>query len=144
MTVKKGDKVKVEYTGSFDDGTVFDSTEKHGQLLEFEVGAGQVIKGFDNAVEGMEKGQEKKIRIEPKDAYGDRNPAMIKRIPREKFPKEKEPQKGMMLALVAPDGMQIPVMVEEVTDKEVVIDINHPLAGKKLNFKIKLSEVEEA
>lgn len=144
MTAKKGDKVKVEYTGSFDDGTVFDSTERHGQLLEFEVGAGQVIRGFDNAIEGMEKGQEKKIRIEPKDAYGDRNPAMVKRIPREKFPKEKEPQKGMMLALVAPDGMQIPVRVEEVTDNEVVIDINHPLAGKTLNFKIKLIEAEEA
>ena len=94
MPVKSGDKVKVDYTGSFEDGTVFDTSEGK-QPLEFTAGEGKVIKGFDNAVIGMEKGEEKEIKIEPKDAYGDHNPKMLKKIPRENIPKEPEPKKGM-------------------------------------------------
>ncbi len=139
MAVKNGDKIKVEYTGTLDDGTVFD-TSKEKEPLEFEVGSGQIIKGFDEAVVGMEKGEEKSIKIESKDAYGDPNPELTKKIPREHLPKEQELKPGMMLRLKTPDGRQIPAKITEVTDKEITIDLNHPLAGKSLNFKVKIVE----
>ena len=139
MAVKKGDKIKVEYTGTLDDGTVFD-TSKEKEPLEFEVGSGQIIKGFDEAVVGMEKGEEKSIKIESKDAYGDPNPELTKKIPREHLPKEQELKPGMMLRLKTPDGRQIPAKITGVTDKEITIDLNHPLAGKSLNFKVKIVE----
>ena len=138
MPVEKGNKVKVEYTGTFEDGTVFDASEKHGKPLEFEVGAGQVIKGFDEAVVGMEKGEEKEITLQPAEAYGDVNPEMQKEIPRENLPKDQEPKEGMMLALGLPNGQQMPAKIVKVDDKNVTIDLNHPLAGKVLKFKIKV------
>ena len=141
MTIKKGDKVKIEYTGKFEDGTVFDSSEKHGQPLEFEVGAGQMIPGFDNAVVGMKKGEEKEITIKPADAYGEHNPQLMKKVPREAIAGLKDPKPGMMLGLTTPDGKQFAVKIAEITDKEVTIDLNHPLAGKTLKFKIKVVDV---
>ena len=141
MAVKKGDKIKVEYTGSLEDGTVFDSSEKQGKPLEFEVGSGQIIKGFDEALIGMEKGQEKEIKIEPADAYGQHNPQLIKKLPKDKFPTDKEIKPNMMLVLGTPDGRQIPTKVMDVTDSEITLDLNHPLAGKTLTFKIKVVEV---
>ncbi|MHA1209372.1 MAG: FKBP-type peptidyl-prolyl cis-trans isomerase [Candidatus Freyarchaeota archaeon] len=138
MPVKKGDRVKVEYIGMFDDGTVFDSSEGKSPL-EFEAGSGQIIKGFDEAVIGMEKGEEKEFKIEPKDAYGERNPELVRKIPRDQLPPEA--QAGMLLMLRTPDGMQIPAEITEVTDEEVTIDLNHPLAGKNLNFKIKIVDI---
>lgn len=142
MPVKKGDKVKVDYTGTFDDGTVFDSSTHgdHSHPLEFEAGAGMVIKGFDDAVIGMEKGDEKEIHLEPKDAYGDPNPQLVQKVPRDQLP-EQELKAGMTLAMKTPEGQQIPITIKEVNDKEATLDMNHPLAGKKLNFKIKLVEV---
>lgn len=141
MPIKNGDKVKVEYTGSFEDGTIFDSTEKHGKPLEFEVGAGRVIKGFENALIGMKKGKEKKIKLKPAEAYGDHNPQLIKKIPREQLPKDKELKPGMLLIMGLPNGSQFPVKIIEVTEQEVTLDLNHPLAGKILNFKIKVVEI---
>jgi len=141
MAIKEGDKVKIEYEGKLDDGTVFDSSEKHGKPLEFEVGAGQVIKGFNDAVIGMEKDEEKEIKLEPKEAYGDNNPELVKKVPRDKMPKEPEPQPGMMLMMGLPDGKQIPAKITEVGDTEVTLDLNHPLAGQNLHFKIKIVEV---
>lgn len=141
MTAKKGNKVKVEYTGTFDDGTVFDSSEKHGKPLEFELGKGMVIKGFDDAIEGMKEGEEKEISLESKEAYGDHNPDLIKKVPREQLPQDKEVKAGMMLAVGLPNGQQLPATITEVGEKEVTIDMNHPLAGKKLNFKLKLAEI---
>jgi len=141
MPVKKGDKIKVEYEGKLEDGTVFDSSEKHGQPLEFEVGSGQLIKGFDDAVIGMEKGEEKEIKLQPKDAYGDHNPQLIKKIPRDKLPEDQEPKPGMMLMINLPNGARIPANIKEVTDKEITIDVNHPLAGKVLIFKIKVVDI---
>ena len=141
MPVKQGDKGNVEYTGTFDDGTVFDSSEKHGKALEIEVGAKQVIKGFDDALVGMEKGEEKDIKLKPTEAYGDYNPELIKKIPREQLPKEHEPKEGMMLVMGLPNGAQIPAKIKEVTDKEITVDLNHPLCGKTLNFKIKVADI---
>jgi FKBP-type peptidyl-prolyl cis-trans isomerase 2 len=137
MAIKKGDKIKVHYTGKLDDGTVFDSSQGK-EPLEFEAGSGKVIKGFDEAVIGMNIGEEKEIKLKPEDAYGEPNPELLKKIARDKLPKEPEPQVGMMLALKSPDGQQIPARISEVTDKDVTIDLNHPLAGKNLNFNIKV------
>lgn len=141
MTMKDGSKVKIEYEGKLEDGTVFDSSKTHGQPLEFEIGAKQVIPGFENAVKEMKKGEEKEITLEPKDAYGDPNPALVKKLPREQLPKDQEVKPGMMLGITLPSGKQFPAVIKEVDDKEVTIDMNHPLAGKKLIFKLKLIEV---
>lgn len=141
MSVKKGDKVKVEYKGTLEDGTLFDSSEAHGQPLEFEVGSGQLIKGFDDAVIGMEKGEEKEIKLQPSDAYGEHNPELVKKFPKEQFPKEKELKPGMILLIKLPNEIQVPVRIAEVTDDEISLDLNHPLAGKVLIFKIKVVEI---
>jgi FKBP-type peptidyl-prolyl cis-trans isomerase 2 len=138
MSIKKGDKIKVEYTGTFEDGKVFDSSEKHGKPLEFTVGAGQMIKGFDEAVIGMEKGEGKEITLQPQDAYGESRPEMIQKFPRDQFPKDNEPSVGMMLMLRTPEGQQMMATIKEVTDKEITLDLNHPMAGKVLNFKLKV------
>jgi peptidylprolyl isomerase len=141
MSVKKGDKIKVEYTGTLEDGTLFDSSEAHGQPLEFEVGSGQLIKGFDDAVIGMEIGEEKEIKLQPSEAYGEHNPELVKKVPKEQFPKEKELKPGMILLIKLPNEIQVPVRIAEVTDDEIALDLNHPLAGKVLIFKIKVVEI---
>ena len=141
MPIKNGDKVKIEYTGTLDDGTVFDSSKMHDSLLEFEVGAKQVIKGFENAIIGMEKGEEKNVILQPKDAYGYPDEKLIKNVPKDKMPHGDEIKPGMLLGLNLPNGMQVPARVVDITDAEVIIDLNHPLAGKVLNFKIKAVDV---
>jgi FKBP-type peptidyl-prolyl cis-trans isomerase 2 len=140
MAVEKGNKVKVDYTGTLEDGTVFDTSDGK-QPLEYESGSGQLIKGFDSAVVGMEKGEEKEITLKPEESYGEHNPQMIQKLPREQLPKDKEPKKGMALMLKSPDGKQFPARIAEVTDKEVELDLNHPLAGKTLKFKIKVLDI---
>jgi FKBP-type peptidyl-prolyl cis-trans isomerase 2 len=137
MTTKKGDKVKVEYKGTLDDGTVFDTSEGRAPL-EFEVGAGQVIPGFDKAVIGMKKGEKKKVSIKPSEAYGEVDPSLIKKIPKQALPKKIEPKKGMVLALRSPNGRQMPAKIVKVGKDEVTLDLNHSLAGKTLNFEIKV------
>lgn len=141
MAVKDGDKIKVEYTGTLEDGSVFDSSKTHNEPLEFEVGGGQIIKGFDDAVKGMGKGDEKDIKLKPADAYGDPNPQLVQKVPKDQLPKEAEVKVGMTLGMSLPNGQQIPARVTEVEDTEVTIDINHPLAGKTLNFKIKVVDI---
>jgi len=140
MTIEQGKKVKIEYTGTLEDGTVFDSSEKHGKPLEFEIGAKQVIKGFEDAITGMEVGEEKEITLKPEEAYGPYNDQMIKKIPKDKLPPEPEPKAGMMLMIGLPDGQQMPAKIVEVGDADITLDLNHPLAGKVLNFKLKLVE----
>lgn len=133
---KNGDTVRVHYTGRLESGEVFDSSEG-GEPLEFEVGSGQVIAGFDENVEGMSVGDEKTITIEPENAYGERREELIGKVERSGINLEGEPQVGMELALQLPDGQQIPVVITEVTDESVTFDANHPLAGRKLIFDIK-------
>jgi FKBP-type peptidyl-prolyl cis-trans isomerase 2 len=140
MPVKKGDKVKVEYTGTLEDGTVFDSSAKHGKPLEFEVGAKQVIKGFDEAVQGMEKEEEKEVKLPPAEAYGEPNQKLVQEVPLDKLPKEQELKVGMMLMVTLPNGSKLPAKIIEVTKDKAKLDLNHPLAGKTLNFKLKLIE----
>lgn len=141
MTAKSGDRVKIEYTGTLDDGTVFDSSSNHGRPLEFQVGSGQVIKGFDDAILGMKEGEEKQFRILPTDAYGEHDPTLIQKVPREIFPADAELVPGLLFEAGLPTGEKVPAMIKAVEEGIVSVDLNHPLAGKNLNFKIKLTEI---
>jgi len=141
MEVKKGNKIKIHYTGTLDNGQVFDSSEGR-EPLEFEAGSGKVIKGFDAAVIGMKKDEEKEITIKPEDAYGERNEELKQKIPREKMNIPGEIKPGMTLAVTAPDGQQFPVVVAGVEEENIIIDLNHPLAGQNLTFKIKVIDIQ--
>lgn len=143
MKVKKGDVVAVEYEGKFEDGTVFDKSNHgdHSHPLEFKVGSGMVVVGFDKAVEGMEKGEEKEITLNPEEGYGQRRDELKQKIPRNALPADQEPKKGMTLVIGTPQGQQVPVNILEVNDSEITIDLNHPLAGKVLIFKIKVVDI---
>lgn len=140
MSLKEGSKVKIEYTGTLEDGTVFDSSERHGQPLEFEIGKKQVIPGFEAAVIDLAVGEEKEITIPPSEAYGELNDQLMQKVPRDKLPKEQEPKEGMLLMMKTPDGQQFPAKIVKVEETEITLDLNHPLAGKTLKFKIKLVE----
>ncbi len=140
MVVEKNNTIKVEYTGSFEDGEVFDASEKHGQPLEFEAGEGMVVPGFDNAVIGMDVGEEKEVTLKPEEAYGMPTDEAIQKVPKDKFPAEAE--EGMMIGVPLPNGQQIPAKIAKIDDKEVTIDMNHPMAGKTLVFKIKIVSIE--
>ncbi len=136
---QKGDTVRVHYTGRLADGQVFDSSEG-GEPLEFKLGTGQVIPGFEEAVIGMRVGEEKRVEIDPEDAYGPRRDGLVTSLSREvaRFPEE--PKVGDSFLLPLQDGTQHPVTVTEVTDTHVTIDGNHPLAGQKLIFDVELIE----
>lgn len=140
MPIQKGNKVKVDYEGRFESGEVFDSSKHgdHSHPLEFEVGSGQVIKGFDDAVIGMEKGEEKEFKIAPKEAYGEPDQRLIQKVPKSMLPPGQQPKEGMMLILQGPNGGQIPARIKEVESDTITLDLNHPLAGKTLIFKIKV------
>ncbi|UCE36739.1 MAG: peptidylprolyl isomerase [Thermoplasmata archaeon] len=139
MSIKKGDIIRVEFEGRFDDGVVFDSSKINGEPLEFEVGIGYMLPGFEKAVIGMENGEEKEFKIKPEDAYGEHNPQLILKAPRERVPEHIRP--GMILITTLPAGMQIPVKILDVTEQWITVDINHPLAGKVLNFKVKIVDI---
>ncbi|MBD3314069.1 peptidylprolyl isomerase [Candidatus Woesearchaeota archaeon] len=141
MEVKKGSKVKVSYTGTLDDGQVFDTSEGK-EPLEFEVGAGMIIPGFEQGVMGMKEGEEKEIKIEAKDAYGERDENNVQAIPKDQVDVGQEVKEGMTLAVQAPNGQKVPVKVTKVDDQNVFIDMNHPLAGKNLSFKVKVEGIE--
>jgi peptidylprolyl isomerase len=142
MTIKKGDKVKIEYTGKLTDGAVFDASEGK-EPLKFEVGAGEVIPGFDKAVEGMKKDEDKTFTLSVEEAYGPVRPELLQEFPKDKLPTEPEPKEGMMLVMQAPNGQQVPAKIAKVDGDKVIIDINHPLAGKELTFDIKVVGVNE-
>jgi peptidylprolyl isomerase len=146
MKAEKGMIVKLHYEGKFENGELFDSSKQgeHEHPLEFEVGAGMVVKGFDKAVEGMDVGEKKEFTVKPEEGYGERNDELKQKIPREVLPKEQEPKAGMMLVAQAPTGQKMPVKILEVSDKEITVDMNHPLAGKTLVFNIEILEVRKA
>jgi len=139
MAVEKGNKVKIEYEGTLADGSVFDSSKNHGQPLEFEVGSGMVIKGFDDSVMGMEKDEEKTVTIEADNAYGQQNDQLIRKIPKDQMPAEIK--EDMVIGVTLANGQQIPAKVMKIEESEVTLDLNHPLAGKDLTFKIKVVEI---
>jgi peptidylprolyl isomerase len=135
--VKNGDHVRVHYTGRLEGGQVFDSS-RDGDPLEFTVGAGEVIPGFDEALRGMKVGESKTVEIESEDAYGPRRDSLVATIERANAQFPVEPQVGMNLALPLQDGNQLEVVITEVSDTHVTIDGNHPLAGEKLIFDLEL------
>jgi len=137
---KPGDQVSVHYTGKLDSGEVFDSSAGRNPI-RFELGTGQVIPGFDRAVEGMAVGEKRDIRIEPEDAYGQPNDELLVDVARTQLPSGMEPAVGMPLQLQTNDGEQRVVRVAEVTDDKVTLDMNHPLAGQALNFELELVEI---
>ena len=137
----KGNTVKVHYTGTLTDETVFDSSRER-EPIEFTVGAGQMIAGFDAAVEGMKVGEAKKITIPTDEAYGPVSPEAMFKVPKEQLPQGMEPQVGMQLEAAQEDGRKQMLVVAEVHETEVTLDANHPLAGKDLVFDIELMEVK--
>jgi len=138
--VKSGDKVKVHYHGRLTDGQTFDKSEGR-EPLEFEVGSGMVIKGFDDGVTGMSVGDKKTINIPFNEAYGPKNPDMIIDMPKDRFPKDIELEIGMPLAMSDGQGQQFEVIVTQLKEESVVLDANHPLAGQDLIFDLELIEI---
>jgi len=135
--VKAGDTVKVHYHGRLTDGTTFDSSEGRTPL-EFEVGSGMVIKGFDDGLLGMTVGEKKTIEIPVGDAYGEKDPQMLMDFPIDRFPPDMKPEAGMRLNMTNGSGQQIPVVIVDVKDDSVILDANHPLAGEDLVFDLEL------
>jgi FKBP-type peptidyl-prolyl cis-trans isomerase 2 len=138
--VKKGDTVKVHYHGKLTDGSTFDSSEGR-EPLEFEVGSGQVIPGFDDGVTGMAIGEKKTILIPADEAYGQKQEDMIMEFPKERFPEDMVPEAGMQLNMSNGQGQNFPVVIVEVKDTVVILDANHPLAGEDLTFDLELVEI---
>lgn len=139
--VKKGDQVSVHYTGKLTNGEQFDSSTGRDPL-SFTVGAGQMIKGFDDAVVGMEVGEKKVVSISPKEAYGEKNDEAIIEFPKANVPAEMALEVGMKLQLQDQSGRPFPVVVSEIKDEVIVLDANHELAGKELVFDIELVEIK--
>ncbi|CTQ61328.1 FKBP-type peptidyl-prolyl cis-trans isomerase [Roseibium album] len=137
---KSGDTVQLHYKGTLDDGSVFDSSEGR-EPLEFTVGSGQIIPGLDREIAGMKVGDEKTVRIEPEDAYGPSDPAARQTVPRATIPTNIPLEVGLQLQAQTENGQTMSVTVVEISDDEVVMDANHPLAGKALTFEIQLTGI---
>jgi peptidylprolyl isomerase len=138
--VKSGDTVKVHYHGKLTDGTTFDSSEGR-EPLEFEVGSGAVIAGFDQGVTGMSIGDKKTIQIPVDDAYGPKQEDLLMEFPRDRFPGDMAPEVGMQLNMSNGSGQNFPVVIREVREDVVVLDANHPLSGEDLVFDLELVEI---
>ena len=141
--VEKGNKIKVQYVGTLNNGEKFDSSHDRGQTLDFEVGSGQMIKGFDEGVIGMEVGESKTLQLKPEDAYGLRNEEAQTEVPREALPQDFNPQIGETVQGQTVDGRPILAKVKELLEDKVILDLNHPLAGEELNFQVDLVEIEK-
>ena len=137
---QKGDTVKVHYVGKLKNGEVFDSSYDR-EPLEFTIGGGQLIKGFDNAVEGMEEGEKKTVTIPADEAYGPYREDMIIEVGKENLPEGLEPQVNQQLYMEDAQGQTLIVTVTEVLENSIKIDANHPLAGKDLVFDIELISI---
>ena len=137
---KSGDTVRIHYTGTLDDGTQFDSSAGRDPL-EFALGGGQVIPGFDRAVEGMTVGESKSVTIPPEQAYGERHEQLVQQVPKSALPEDMKPEVGMQLQSQSPDGQVMNLVVTEVEEATITVDANHPLAGQALTFAIELVEI---
>ena len=141
MAIKKGDIIKVEYEGRLEDRTIFDSTElQGGEPLKFEVGSSMLIQGFDKSVIDKNVGDSYEITLSASEAYGEIDPLLVQTVNIDELPKDLDPEPGMMLGVGDANGTHSMAWVKEVDEKFIKIDMNHPLAGKTLNFKIKILE----
>jgi len=141
VQAKDGDTVKVQYTGTLEDGSIFD-TSVGGEPIEFTLGQGQLIPGFEKAVIGMKVGESKTVNIPVDDAYGPYRDDLVAVVAREELPEGMNPVVGQQLQVTEADGTIIIVTVIKVAETTITIDANHPLAGKNLTFEIKLVEIE--
>ncbi|GGH75011.1 MAG: peptidylprolyl isomerase [Bacteroidetes bacterium] len=139
-TAKANDKVRVHYTGKLNSGEIFDSSVDR-EPLEFTVGAGQMIAGFDAAVDGMEVNEKKTVTLSPEQAYGPVNQELYHKVERSQLPADLKPEVGQILVAGSPDGREMQVKVHEVQEEAIIIDANHPLAGQELTFDIQLVEI---
>lgn len=137
---QSGDTVRVHYTGKLEDGSVFDSSLKR-EPLEFQLGQGRVIAGFEKAVVGLAPGETKVVEIPADEGYGQRREEMVVSVNRQDLPPEISPKVGQQLQITQPDGSPVPVRVVEVSDEAIKLDANHPLAGKNLTFELQLLEI---
>ncbi len=136
-----GNVVEVHYVGTFDDGTEFDSSHSRGETISFKIGAGQMIAGFDDAVIGMEVGDVKDVSISPENAYGEHVSDHVKTYPRSVFPPEVQLSEGVSVAGQNEMGQQMIAKVVKLEGNDVVLDFNHPMAGKNLNFNIEMVNI---
>ncbi|MEX2527142.1 MAG: peptidylprolyl isomerase [Gemmatimonadota bacterium] len=136
----EGNTVRVHYTGTLQDGTVFDTSRKR-EPIEFTLGGGQVIPGFDEAVSGMTVGEKETATIPADQAYGPRQDELVLTVPRSNLPDGLSPEPGDQLQMTTQDGQAVPVKVAEVQDDAVILDANHPLAGEDLTFELELVEI---
>lgn len=139
----EGKKVKVHYRGTLDDGSVFDSSYDRNEPLEFTCMAGQMIAGFDQAVRDMEVGQVTDVRLPPEEAYGPHRDDLVQTLNFEQLPGAKELSVGDRVMLTSPTGQPFPATVVDKDEKTITFDLNHEMAGKALNFRIELLEVED-
>ncbi|MGI9248938.1 MAG: FKBP-type peptidyl-prolyl cis-trans isomerase [Woeseiaceae bacterium] len=137
---KSGDTVRIHYRGTLGDGTEFDSSAGRDPL-EFALGGGQVIPGFDSAVDGMSVGDSKTVTISPEEAYGPRHEQLVQQVPRSTLPEDMEPAVGMQLQSQSPDGQVMNLVITEIEDESITLDANHPLSGQALTFAIELVEI---
>lgn len=138
--VENGIFVSVDYKGTLEDGQVFDSS--HGrQPLEIQIGAGQLIKGFENELMGMALNGKKVFTLAPKDAYGQRDETLTQSFPRSEVPPGMNPQVGMTIGLTTPEGHQVPARIVHLDDEKLTMDLNHPLAGESLTFEIEVVDI---
>ncbi|MEO0400876.1 MAG: peptidylprolyl isomerase [Pseudomonadota bacterium] len=140
VAIKDGDTVRIHYTGTLLDGSVFDSSDGRDPL-EFVVGSGHIISGLDVALPGMEAGEKKIVKIACDQAYGPINPAMRQGVPRDAIHDEIPLEVGVQLQMQTPQGQPMPVTVVEINEEEVMLDANHPLAGKDLTFDFEVVSV---
>jgi len=139
-TLKNGDSVKVHYTGTLEDGRVFD-TSKGRDPLEFKAGDGQIITGFENAILGMKVGETRDFEVSPDEAYGHRQEEMVLEVPVGEFPDHIAPKIGMRLQLKQQQGSPLEVVITDISNEAVTLDGNHPLAGQTLHFQVELLEI---
>jgi len=143
-TATQGDSVQVHYRGTLNDGTLFDSSHDRGEPISFTVGAGQMIQGFDDAVYGMTVGEVKNITLTPDEAYGDTDPDAITQLDKSTFPEGFGFNDGDKIPLSGPGGAHFIGTITEIRDDDITVDLNHPMAGKDLNFEIELVEIGES
>ena len=141
-TAQQGHTVNVHYTGTLDSGDVFDSSRER-EPLEFTVGGGQVIPGFDRAVEGLGVGESRQVRLEPDEAYGQPREDLVVEVPREQFPPEGTPEVGQQVQVQVAPGQHRVARIADVGDEAIVLDLNHPLAGQALTFDVELVGIKD-
>jgi FKBP-type peptidyl-prolyl cis-trans isomerase SlpA len=139
--VKADDTVQVHYTGKLEDGNVFDSSRER-EPLEFTLGQGEIIPGFEQGILDMEVNETKTIEVPHTEAYGERKDELLHEVPKDQLPEEIKPEVGMALSSKMPDGREIPLTVTEVGEEKIVVDANHPLAGKDLTFEVEVVAIK--